>query len=104
MRKNNMNTSLERRVIVPHTKHTRIKAPDDYYWFNRDWALSADGDMIQVEEDYIIDHERLEESDWFLHLMEKGWFDANTFLPAYLEACVRAGLKMATILTTYQKL
>jgi len=104
MRKNNTNTSLERSVIVPHTTHKQCKAPDGYHWFNRDWAISDDGSMIQVEEDYPIHHSRLEENDWFLHLMEKAWFDANTFIPAYLEACARSGLKNVVVLTTYQKL
>lgn len=68
--------------------------------FNRDWFLSPEGDMNHVS-DYPIERSQLDDEDWLLHLMEKSWFDANTFLPAYFEACRRAGLPRITIQTEY---
>lgn len=68
--------------------------------YNRDWFLSPHGDMYSTT-DYIVPGQRLQEEDWLLHLMGKEWFDANTFLPAYFEACRRANIKRVTILTHY---
>lgn len=68
--------------------------------FNKDWWLSPTGDMVHVCGYSIYDYQ-LAEDDWLLHLMEKGWFDANTFLLAYFEACHRANIKMIKIKTQY---
>ena len=67
----------------------------------KDWEISKQGDLTHIKRDYYISHDRLSEDDWLLHLITKGWFDANTFLPAYFEACKRAGIKEVTIKTTY---
>lgn len=68
--------------------------------YNRDWLLSRQGDMY-CNNDYDIPASRLTEDDWLLHLMEKGWFDANTFIPAYFEALRRANIKIVTIRVEY---
>ena len=60
-----------------------------------------DGSLI-FHNYYLIYAERLAEPFWILHLLSsKKWFDANTFIPAYFEACRRAGIKKVTILTYY---
>ena len=75
--------------------------PSGYEEWNEDWAIAEDGSMI-FQNHYRIDSERLDESDWILHLMTtKNWFDANTFIPAYFEACRRARKKNVTIQTYY---
>jgi hypothetical protein len=68
--------------------------------YNSDWFISDKGDLYN-NEDYCIPRDRLAEPDWFLHLMEKGWFNANTFLPAYFEACRRNHITKLTVLTDY---
>ena len=68
--------------------------------FNEDWAISDDGDLLGLGY-YLISSHRLKEGNWLLHLMGKKWFDANTFIPAYFEACRRAGLKTVTVMTYY---
>ena len=87
-------------TITPERKKKFRELPRGYAMFNEDWALSKKGDM-RGNGCYDIISERLEEGDWILHLMEKMWFDANTFLPAYFEACRRAGIKQVTITTFY---
>lgn len=71
-----------------------------YEKFNSDWYIDKIGNMNHVS-DYPIDANRLTEDDWFLHLMEKSWFDANTFLPAYFEALRRAGYKSFNQIVKY---
>lgn len=74
---------------------------ENYYKeFNRDWYLSHDGAMLHTN-GYPISAIQITEDDWLLHLMEKTWFDANTFLPAYFEALRRKGIKSVTIKTAY---
>ncbi len=77
-----------------------LTVPKGVKKFNKDWYLSETGDMWHVT-DYTIEKERLEEDDWILHLMTKGWFDANTFLPAYFEALKRAKINEVTIIPRY---
>lgn len=71
-----------------------------YNKFNDDWYLSDRGDMNHVS-DYPIDADQLEDDDWILHLMEKSWFDANTFLPAYYHACRLAGVQSVEMTIYY---
>lgn len=68
------------------------KAPEGYEEFNTDWFLSISGDMICRRGGYNIEHDILGNITWPTHLSDKRWFDANTFLPAYTEACRRAGV------------
>lgn len=72
-----------------------------WYRWNMDWFISKDGDMMFIDDDYIIYVDQLKDDDWILHLMEKWWFDANTFIPAYFEACKRAGIRNLSIITHY---
>lgn len=58
--------------------------------FNRDWFLDRSGSMLHCS-GYMIPNIRVNEGDWVLHLMAKVWFDANTFLPAWMEALRRHG-------------
>ena len=95
-------------IHPPHIIETKCKwsygwpgCPKGYEQFNEDWQLSERGDMCFHNSRYYIDADRLKESDWIIHLMGKVWFDANTFLPAYFEACRRAGIKKVTITTIY---
>lgn len=69
-------------------------------YFNEDWAISEDGDLLGLGY-YLISSYRLNEGNWLLHLMGKVWFDANTFIPAYFEACRRAGLKSVKVTIDY---
>jgi len=74
------------------------KAPEGYEEFNTDWFLSPSGDMICRRGGYQIAHDILPVTNWPEHLMEKRWFDGNTFLPAYFEACRRAGITTIRIM------
>lgn len=68
----------------------------------KDWAISPNGDLKHIKMQYCIPADRLEEEDWILHLTEKAWIDFNTFIPAYFEACRRAGIKNIKIITNYK--
>ena len=89
----------------PHHTITPEKSikrdPCNKKWvYNKDWEISPKGDLVGWGY-YWITSDRLNENDWILHLMEKAAFDANTFIPAYFEACRRAGIKEITIITHY---
>lgn len=73
------------------------KAPEGFEEFNIDWFISPKGDLLSRRGDYNIEFCFLSMPDWILILSEKRWFDANTFLPAYYEACRRAGIKEITM-------
>ena len=91
-------------TVVPYgNSWRRVKSdcPDGWDEWNDDWYLSSGGDMRHAWTDYEIPHQRLDEDDWLLHLMYREWFDANTFLPAWLEACRRWGMKVAYVRTGY---
>lgn len=64
--------------------------------YNKDWWLSPIGDMVNVV-GYIIADYQLRDKSLFKHLYNKTWFDANTFIPAYMEACRRSGIKEFTM-------
>ncbi len=66
-----------------------------------DWIITPEGDLLHPSNDYIIEADRLEEDDWVLHLMTKGWMDFNTFLPVYFKALKNRGIKKLLIKTTY---
>lgn len=72
----------------------------EYEWFNKDWLLTKNGDMLNAIADYEILNDELQ-GNLFCRLMSKKWFDANTFLPAYFQACMRAGLEHVTINIIY---
>lgn len=75
--------------------------PNCFGQFNRDWLLTRRGDMLNVV-GYSISSDSLTHEDWLLHLMAKRWFDANTFLPAYMEALRRAGVREMKQLVAYE--
>lgn len=69
----------------------------------QDWEISENGDLTHKKRGYLIEAWQLKENDWLLHMMEKGWVNLNTFVPAYLEACRRAGINKISIMTHYGK-
>lgn len=78
-----------------------VQCPESWTEFNEDWIIGMDGHLVSTRSGYDIVADELGKGHWFVHLMEKRWFDANTFLPAYFEACRRAGIKSVTIQTGY---
>lgn len=60
-----------------------------------DWTITEEGD-IEHANGYYVEAERLGEN-WLEHLSKKKWVDMNTFIPAYIEACRRAGVKTVKI-------
>jgi len=58
---------------------------------NADWTIGADGTMRHKKNGYLIEGFRLSEN-WLDHMSEKRWVDMNTFVPAYITACTRAGV------------
>lgn len=104
-----MEESVKRgNTIIPAWKDRKSATPTEELtnvetWerFNDDWWLSDAGDMWNGKGCYAIYENRLAEGDWLLHLMGKVWFDANTFIPAYFDACRRVGIKKVTINIDY---
>ena len=93
-----------RREIIPSTKNYFKRIDDyldDYEPYNSEWLLSPKGDMKHCYVGYEIAYDILEKGDWLLHLSAKRWFDANTFIPAYFEACRRAGLRNIKMIVDY---
>jgi len=62
---------------------------------NKAWTVDASGNMTS-KNGYEIDATRLGEN-WLEHMVEKSWVDMNTFIPAYITACYRAGVKKVCI-------
>lgn len=63
----------------------------------REWTVEPDGSMVHNGRPfYEITGARLEEN-WLEHMSEKTWVDMNTFVPAYITACYRAGVKSVEI-------
>lgn len=93
----------ERTIDTTYKMNGRMRSecPNGYEEYNNDWFLTPDGDMFNAWSDYEIDSDRLDEDDWILHCMSKRWFDANTFIPAYFEACRRKGLKFVQMRISY---
>lgn len=94
---------MERIIDTSHKIGGRLRneCPSGYEEYNIDWFLTPDGDMFNAWSDYEIESDRLDEDDWILHCIGKRWFDANTFLPAYFEACRRKGLKVVQMRISY---
>lgn len=68
----------------------------------KDWNISPDGDLLHNKTKYQISAQQLGEKDWILHMMGKRWVNLNTLIPAYLEACRRAGVDELQIITHYK--
>lgn len=75
--------------------------PNGYDSYNDDWHISPNGDLMSSKSGYEIGSDVLEHDDWILNLSEKRWFDANTFIPAYYEACRRKGVKIVQMRIDY---
>ena len=75
--------------------------PNGFKDFNEDWLIREDGFMLDKRTGYQIHPLELDMNNWLLHLLDKRWFDAETFLPAYLFACYKAGLKVIHIRIDY---
>ena len=92
------------RTIKPHGKkpwsNLTYESAKPFKRFNEDWAINEDGDLLGWGY-YFIDCNRLNKGDWLIHLMEKKMFDANTFIPAFREACWIAGVYDATFKLFY---
>lgn len=67
----------------------------------KDWTISTEGELHHGKMNYTIEASRLNEKNWILHMMEKSWVNLNTFMPAYFEACRRAGIQELPILIHY---
>lgn len=94
---------MERVIDTSNKRCGRMRhsCPAGYEEYNEDWFLSSEGDMYNAWSLYEIDSDTLTDDDWLLHCMGKRWFDANTFLPAYFEACRRKGLKVVQMRISY---
>lgn len=60
------------------------------------WKVREDGSIDNEGATYYIPACRLGEN-WIAHLSEKRWVDMNKFIPAYIEACIRAGVTTVRI-------
>ena len=66
--------------------------------WEEDWYISACGDMTSKKHNpYFISADRLGKENWLDHMAGKSWVDLNTFVPAYIEACHRAGVMSAPV-------
>ena len=96
--------------LQPHNKKPAMKVETmneaverglkekDRWEKQNEWKIDKDGTM--ESNGYIIQAERLDDDDWILHILEKGW-DLNAFVPAYFEACRRAGIEALWTRTNY---
>ena len=76
--------------------------PAGYYnQANNEWPVTDEGDLVCKDRHYLIEKERLTEMgwniNWISHMAEKNWVNLNSFIPAYLLALKRAGVKTLTI-------
>ena len=70
--------------------------------FSKDWEVERNGTMVsKVRPYYIIDNDRLTEKDWIVHMLDKGWVDMNTFIPAYFYALKIRGISELRITIDY---
>ena len=82
-------------------QYRKFPCPEGFTTFNEDWFISEDGSIRASRAEYTIFSGELANDHWLLHLMSKRWFDANTFIPAYFEACRRRGLKVVPMRIEY---
>ena len=75
--------------------------PKGYRAYNDDWLLTDNGDMMNSLSNYEIANYDLDREDLLLHLSYKRWFDANTFIPAWFEACSRKGMSVVQLRVRY---
>ena len=71
--------------------------PDGATQINDSWIVNGTGVMLGGPDKkrivYGILDSRLTESHWIGHLCEKNWVDIRKFIPAYVEALCRRGVK-----------
>ncbi len=60
------------------------------------WEIKKNGSLYNKSKDYLIESERLTESDWIPHLYSKAWMENewNDFIPAYMEALKISGVEI----------
>lgn len=93
---------MERVIDIRYKSYwSRCERIKDYEEYNDDWFISPGGDMMNTLSCYVIGSDVLDHDDWILLLTAKRWFDANTFIPAYFEACRRRGLKVVPMRIEY---
>ncbi len=68
----------------------------------KDWNISPDGELFHNTTRYQISAQELDKKDWILHMMGKRWVNFNTFIPAYFEACRRAGIDTIKMISNYR--
>ena len=56
------------------------------------WKVDRNGGISNERAWYFIDPCRLGTENWIEHMSQKVWVDMNAFIPAYIEACRRAGV------------
>lgn len=80
--------SKDRNTIRPKKEITNNQHERGFEVFNEDWLINEVGDLHYRHHYYPIDARDLKE-ELIKHLMQKKWFDANTFMPAYFEGQFR---------------
>lgn len=58
-----------------------------------EWLVFENGNMVHDTEGYEIDHDRLNESDWWTFFFTEPNFNWNEFIPAYFFACKQANVQ-----------
>ena len=76
-------------------------SPDGAMVVNQDWIVTKVGDILCIPYYYGIYNYALKSEDWIIHMAEKVWVNLNTFIPAYIEACKRKGLKVVSMRISY---
>lgn len=86
-------------VTPPMAKNLLVKnnESDITSLFDKDWLVEEDGSMYHRKQGYEICAKDLKNDDWISHLLEKGWCDMNTFLPAYFYALSKVGVSDLSI-------
>lgn len=64
------------------------------------WEIDKDGNLGFVKKQYWINREKLNQN-WISHMNRKKWCIMNDFIPAYVEACRRAGVTQVIITEWY---
>ena len=61
------------------------------------WVAELDGQIVYDSGKYFVGKDSLLDKDWFIHLMKKGFFDFNDFIPVYFQALKNIGIKEFTM-------
>lgn len=62
-----------------------------------EWFINEEGDIEHTRPPYLVDANRLNESDWLEHVAEKMWVDLNDFVPLYLRSLSQHGYKLKVV-------